>query len=147
MFFTNNLPDKIYLVNNDRVLQHRYVSHPNYHYRFFQIIVKGENKGILIATEVLRSSGISSFVVSDWLFSDQEIEKRRSLFISKLHPHNRHCETISFWEYGQTFNITDIFLGILRRKRVSLISIDFRIIGADKSAEFGDFRMGWSDNG
>jgi hypothetical protein len=128
-------------------LQHRYVMHPNHHYRFFQVIVKGVTRGVLITTKILRPSGVSSFVVSDWLFSDRKTEKRIALFISKLRSHNPESETISFWDFGATFKLTKLYLGIIRHKKISLISKDSRTTSADKVAEFGDFRMGWSDNG
>lgn len=141
------LQDKIYLVRSPQILQHRYTMHPNHHYRFFQVSVKGVTKGVLIATEVLRPSGVSSLVVSDWLFSDQKIEKRIALLISKLRSHNQESETISFWDFGVPSKITKFSLGIILHKRVSVISKDFRTTGAVNSTEFGDFRMGWSDNG
>jgi len=141
------LPDKIYLVRSPQILQHRYTMHPNHHYRFFQVSVKGVIKGVLIATEVLRPSGVSSFVVSDWLFSDRKIEKRIALLISKLRSHNQESETISFWDFGVPSKMTKLYLGIIMHKKISVISKDSRITSANKSAEFGDFRMGWSDNG
>jgi hypothetical protein len=146
-YSTEYLPDKIYLVRNPQILQHRYAMHPSYRYRFFQVTVKGETKGVLIATEVLRPSGVSSFVVSDWLFSDRKVEKKLALFISKLRSHTKECGTISFWDFGVPSKMTKLYLGIIMHKRVSVISKDSRITSANKSAEFGDFRMGWSDNG
>jgi len=140
-------PDKIYLARTSEILNHQYLMHPSHIYRFFQVNVKGLRKGVLITTEVLRSSGVSSFVVSDWLFLDQKVEKRLALFISKLRSYNQNSETISFWELGGPTKITKLFLGIIMHKKVSLISKDFRITDPDKSAEFGDFRIGWSDNG
>ena len=146
-YCTEYLSNKIYLVRNPQVLQHRYVMYPNHHYRFFQVIVKGVTRGVLITTEILRPSGVSSFVVSDWLFSDRKIEKRIALFVSKLRSHNTNSETISFWDFGAPSKMTKLCLGIIRHKKISLISKDSRTTSADKSAEFGDFRMGWSDNG
>lgn len=146
-YSSEHVPDKIYLVRNSQILQHRYAMHPNHQYRFFQVSVKGETKGVLITTEVLRPSGVSSFVVSDWLFSDQKVEKRLALFISKLRSYNQNSETISFWELGGPTKMTKLFLGIMMHKKISLISKDFRITDSDKCEEFGDFRIGWSDNG
>ena len=141
------LQNRIYLVRSPQILQHRYTMHPNHHYRFFQVSVKGVTKGVLITTEVLRSSGVSSFVVSDWLFSDRKIEKRIALLISKLRSHNQESETISFWDFGVPSKITKFYLGIILHKKVSVISKDSRTTSAVNSTEFGDFRMGWSDNG
>jgi len=146
-YSTAHVPDKIYLVRNSQILNHRYLMHPSHIYRFFQVNVKGLRKGVLITTEVLRSSGVSSFVVSDWLFLDQKVEKRLALFISKLRSYNQNSETISFWELGGPGKVTKLFLGVVKHKKVSLIGKDFRITESDKSPEFGDFRIGWSDNG
>ena len=90
---------------------------------------------------------MSSFVVSDWLFSDRKTEKRIALLISKLRSHNQESETISFWDFGVPSKITKFYLGVILHKRVSVISKDSRTTGAVNSTEFGDFRMGWSDNG
>lgn len=145
--FADYKPNKMYLINNYQVLQHRYILHPNHTYRFFQVKVRGDNKGVLITTEILRSSGVSSFVVSDWLFSDEKIQKSLSLFISKLRSHNRNSETISFWEFGRPWRLKQILLGIITRQTVSVISKDFRHSNLGKESEFGDFHIGWSDNG
>ena len=134
-------------MNNYQVLYHRYILHPNHTYRFFQVNVKSANEGVLIATEILRSSGVSSFVVSDWLFSDERIQKSLSLFISKLRSYNRNSETISFWEFGRPGKLKQLLLGIITRKTVSVISKDFRNSNLGKESEFGDFHIGWSDNG
>ncbi|MDP1852183.1 MAG: hypothetical protein Q8K48_07190 [Candidatus Planktophila sp.] len=147
IYVTEHNPNKIYLVNNYQVLYHRYVLHPNQKYRFFQVTVKGAKRGVFISTEVLRSSGVSSFVVSDWLFSDEKIQRSLSLFISKLRSYNRNTETISFWEHGRPANVKQLSLGIFPRKRVSVISKDFRNSDSDNASEFGDFHIGWSDNG
>jgi hypothetical protein len=40
-----------------------------------------------------------------------------------------------------------LLLGIFKRKNISLISRDFREASAHRVSEFGDFRIGWSDNG
>ena len=142
-----NVPDKIYLARTSEILNHRYLMHPSHIYRFFQVTVKGQKKGVLITTEFPRATGVSSFVVSDWLFSDRKVEKRIALFISKLRSHNKESEIISFWDIGGPTKIAKLFLGIIVRRKVSLISKDFRSMSAGKSAEFGDFHMGWSDNG
>lgn len=140
-------PDKVYLENNFRFLLHRYVNHPNYMYRYFQIVVKDEIKGTLITTEVIRVSGVSSFLVSDWIVLDKKIEKRISLFISKLRSYNVGSETISFWDCGKSIKMTELFLGIFKRRNISVISKDFRKSNLNGASEFGDFHMGWSDNG
>ena len=145
--FAEFKPNKMYLLNNYQVLYHRYILHPNHTYRFFQVNVKGTNKGVLIAAEILRSSGVSSFVVSDWLFSDEKIQKNLSLFISKLRSYNRNSETISFWEFGRPRKLKQLLLGIITRKTVSVISKDFRNSDLNRETEFGDFHIGWSDNG
>ena len=145
--FAEYKENKVYLMNNYQFLYHRYILHPNHTYRFFQVNVKGANKGVLIATEILRSSGVSSFVVSDWLFSDEKIQKSLSLFISKLSSYNRNSETISFWEFGRSGRLKQLLLGIITRKKVSVISMDFRNSNLSKVSEFGDFHIGWSDNG
>ena len=142
-----NEQDKIYLARTSEILNHRYLMHPSHIYRFFQVTVKGQKKGVLITTEFPRATGVSSFVVSDWLFSDRKVEKRIALFISKLRSHNKESEIISFWDIGGPTKIAKLFLGIIVRRKVSLISKDFRSMSAGKSAEFGDFHMGWSDNG
>jgi hypothetical protein len=90
---------------------------------------------------------VTTFVVSDWLFLDQKVEKRLVLFISMLRPHILKAETVSFWERGGYSKITKLFLGIIKHKKVSLISKDFRDIHGVKQSEFGSFPMGWSDNG
>lgn len=147
MTISKHKTNRIYLVNNYQVLYHRYVSHPNHKYRFFQINVKGFNKGVLISTDVLRPSGVNSFVVSDWLFSDEKTQKRLPLFISKLRSYNQKSETISFWELGQSMKVTNLFLGIITRKKISVIAKDYRVSDAGYAPEFGDFHIGWSDNG
>lgn len=140
-------PDKIVLVNNPEVLKHRYIMHPSHSYRFFQIDIGGVHKGVLVTYEVIRSSGVSSFVISDWLISDTRIEKRLSLFISKLSSFNKQSETISFWKHGSPAKGSNFLLGIIKRKNISVISKDFRNTDLLKPSEFGDFRIGWSDNG
>jgi len=144
---TQGRPDKVFLVSNPEILKHRYTNHPSHQYRYFQIDIAGVKKGVLITCEVVRSSGLSSFVVSDWLVSDKRIEKRISLFISKLGSYSKKSETISFWEHGRPTKATNLLLGIFKRKNISLISKDFREASAHRVSEFGDFRIGWSDNG
>lgn len=139
--------NKVYLVQDSGSLQHRYTMHPNHLYQYFQVSIKGINKGVLITTLVRRPSGARTCVVSDWLFSDQKVEKRLSLFISKLRPYVPTAETISFWELGGYSRITKLLLGIIEYKKVSLISNDLRGIYSNKKSEFGKFPMGWSDNG
>ena len=146
-FKTNSYTDKVHLVRDAQILQHRYVMHPSYRYQYFQVTIKGINKGILITTIVRRSTGVTTFVVSDWLFSDQKVEKRLVLFISMLRPHILKAETVSFWERGGYSKITKLSLGIIKHKKISLISRDFRDIHGVKESEFGSFPMGWSDNG
>ena len=140
-------PGKVFLVNNTEVLKHRYVNHPSHQYRYFQIEIGGVKKGVLITCEVIRSSGLRSFVVSDWLISDKRIEKRLSLFISKLRSYSKQSETISFWEHGGSTRLTNLLLGVFKRRNISVISKDFRETSDFKLSEFGDFRIGWSDNG
>jgi hypothetical protein len=140
-------PNRMYLVNNYQVLYHRYILHPNHQYRFFQVNVKNLKKGVLITTEILRSSGVSSLVVSDWLFSDEKIEKSLFLFISKLRTYNHNSETISFWEFGRAGKLKQLLLGIITRKKISVISKDLRNSNSNEASQFGDFHIGWSDNG
>lgn len=147
IFFGEYKSNKMYLMNNYQVLYHRYILHPNHTYRFFQVNVKGANKGILITTEILRSSGVSSFVVSDWLLPDEKVQKSLSLLVSKLRSYNRNSETISFWEFGRPGKLRQLLLGIITRKKVSVISKDLRNSNLGKESEFGDFHIGWSDNG
>jgi hypothetical protein len=96
---------------------------------------------------VRRSSGVTTLVVSDWLFSDQKVEKRLALFIPKLLPHILNAETISFWEREGYSKMTKLLLGIIKHKKVSLISKDFRNLNGIEKSEFGNFPIGWSDNG
>jgi hypothetical protein len=146
-FKTNAYSDKVHLVRDKQILQHRYVLHPSHKYRYFQVKIKGVSKGILITTVVRRSSGVTTLVVSDWLFSDQKVEKRLALFISKLLPHILNAETISFWEREGYSKMTKLLLGIIKHKKVSLISKDFRNLSGIEKSEFGNFPIGWSDNG
>jgi hypothetical protein len=139
--------DKLYLLQNSQVLQHRYFMHPNYRYRYFQVTVNGANKGVLITSLILRPSGVRTAVVSDWFFSDRKIEKRRALFISKLRSHIHNAETISFWERDGYSRVTKLLLGILKHRKVSLIVKDLTGINNEKPHEFGRFPIGWSDNG
>ena len=146
-FKTNTYSDKIHLVRDTQILRHRYVLHPSHKYRYFQVTVKGVNIGTLITTVICRSSGVTTFVVSDWLFLDRKVEKRVALFISKLLPHILKAETISFWEREGYSKITKLLLGIIKHKEVSLISKDFRNLKGIEKSEFGSFPIGWSDNG
>jgi hypothetical protein len=139
--------DGIYLKRTPEILKHRYVKHPSYNYRFFQIAVKDVVKGVLITCEVVRSSGVSSHVVSDWLISDKRIEKKITFFISKLRLFSQNSEIISFWDFGGPSKLTKFFHGIIVRQKISLISRDFINSSGQNVAEFGDFHMGWSDNG
>lgn len=139
--------DKVYLLRNKNVLEHRFLMHPSLKYRYFQVTVKGVYKGIMIATSVHRSSGVSSLVVSDWLFTDRKVEKRLALFVSKLRPYLTSEETISFWESEGYSWISKLFLGIMKHKKLSLIGKDLRDVHDSKSVEFGKFPIGWSDNG
>jgi len=139
--------DKIYLKRTPEILKHRYVNHPSYNYRFFQIAVKDVVKGVLITCEVIRSSGVSSLVVSDWLISDKIIEKKITFFISQLRSFSQKSETISFWDFDGPSKLAKFFHGIIVRKKISLISKAFLESSGQDVAEFGDFHMGWSDNG
>jgi hypothetical protein len=139
--------DGIYLKRTPEILKHRYVKHPSYNYRFFQIAVKDVVKGVLITCEVVRSSGVSSHVVSDWLISDKRIEKKITFFISKLRSFSQNSEIISFWDFGGPSKLAKFFHGIIVRQKISLISRDFIKSSGQNVAEFGDFHMGWSDNG
>jgi hypothetical protein len=84
-FYQNNPKSgKIYIENSYSILRHRYVEHPNYEYRFFQVSVKGIGVGVIVTTEILRPSGTLSFVISDGFFSEEEMKKYIELFISKM---------------------------------------------------------------
>jgi hypothetical protein len=139
--------DKLSLVRSPEILEHRYLAHPNHNYRFFKLLVKDQNQGLLITTEILRSNGIRSFVVSDWLISDRKIEKRLPLLLPSLLPHIHNSEIISFWEFEGYSKLTKFVFGTLKYSTVSLISKDTRLKKAPQISEFENFRMGWSDNG
>jgi len=152
-FCKNNMPTanmeqrKIFLVRSAEILEHRYVRHPNYNYRFFQVTIKGVVKGVFITTQIHRSSGVNSLVVSDWIFKEEKVEKRVALFISSLKSYYKDSEVISFWEFKGLSKPMKFFLGIFTRKRVSLIARDYRDSHSSPSTEFGNFCIGWSDNG
>lgn len=140
-------PDKLSLAISTEILDHRYLAHPNHNYRFFKVIVKNQNRGVLITTEILRSNGIRSFVVSDWLISDRKVEKRLPLVLPLLLPYIRDSEIISFWEFEGYGKLTKFVVGTLKYSTVSLISKDNRLKNSVQISEFESFRMGWSDNG
>jgi hypothetical protein len=139
--------DKLSLVRSPEILEHRYLAHPSYNYRFFKLLVNDQNQGVLITTEILRTNGIRSFVVSDWLISDRKIEKRLPLLLPLLLPHIRDSEIISFWEFEGYSKLKKLVVGTLKYSTVSLISKDNRLKKTAQISEFESFRMGWSDNG
>lgn len=139
--------DKLSLVRTTEMLEHRYVTHPNHVYRFFRVKIKDQNQGVLITTEILRSNGIRSFVVSDWLISDHKVEKRLPLLLPSLLRYVGDSEVITFWEQGGYNKVTKFLIGTLKYSTVSLISKDNRCTNSSQIGEFEGFRMGWSDNG
>ena len=144
---TESKPAKLYLVQESSVFKHRYLMHPNHKYRFFGIKIKGVINGVLITTEIYRASGVRTLVVSDWLFSDPKVRKRLAIFVSKLRSHTQESEVVSYWEYGGYSRLSKLFLGIIAHKNVSVIGKDCRASDSGMKVQFGDFRMGWSDNG
>ena len=147
-FYQNSpVSGKIYLENSYSILRHRYVEHPNYDYRFFLVSVKDDDVGVIVTTEILRPSGTLSFVISDWFFSEEGMNRNIELFISKMRKYNNSAATISFWNLGRHNSFRNFLLGIYPRRKVDVISKDFRDSIHPRNSDFGDFHIGWSDNG
>lgn len=146
--FSSGLKQNVVCLGRTKeILEHRYVSHPNHVYRFFKIKIKDKDKGVLITTEILRSNGFRSFVVSDWLISDRKVERRLSLILPSLLRYVGGSEVITYWEQGGYNKVSKFLIGTFKYGRVSLISMDNRFSDSSQVIEFENFRMGWSDNG
>lgn len=134
------------LINNQYILN-RYINHPTLKYSFYRVSSKSNDLGYVIATEIVRASGIRTMVISDWITIKPEFTKRFHLVLGCLRGYSGEAQTISLWQSGRTPKLNLLFSGIFSAKQVSIVgkSLDDQISTRDFA--FSDFHFGWSDNG
>ena len=134
------------IVNKDYVL-HRYVNHPTLSYTYFQINSKRGVIGYLIATRVVRASGVKTLVISDWIEVQPEFRKKFNLVIGYLRKFSMDSQTISLWKNNKTSKHHLLLSGIFSTKEISIVGKSLSKEIPSENYLFLDFRFGWSDNG
>lgn len=140
-------PDQLEMFIDNQYVLNRYIEHPSLKYSFYRVSSRRGTLGYVIATEIVRASGIRTFVISDWITLKPEFAKKFNLIIGSLRAFSRKAQTISLWQIG-TIPRYNLFLsGIFSTKSVSIVgkSLDDQTPTSDFI--FSDFRFGWSDNG
>lgn len=134
------LIDKEYILN-------RYITHPSLHYLYFKVTSKKGLLGYIIATEIVRASGIKTLVISDWIIFEPAFVKMFNPILGSLRSFARDTQTISLWQSNKTPWINFFISGIFSVKPISIVgkSLDEEI--PTKDFTFSDFHFGWSDNG
>ena len=133
-------------IDNEYVLN-RYIEHPTLKYSFYRVSSRKSTLGFVIATEIVRASGIRTLVISDWITLKPEFTKKFNLIIGSLRVFSRKAQTISLWQIGRIPRYNYFLSGIFSTKSVSIVgkSLDDQTPTSDFI--FSDFRFGWSDNG
>lgn len=133
-------------IDSDYILN-RYINHPTLKYSFYRVKSKSSNLGYVIATEIVRASGIRTMVISDWITIDPEFEEKFQVILGCLRGYSGNAQTISLWQSGRTPKFNLLLSGVFSAKQVSIVgkSLDDQI--ATKDFTFSDFHFGWSDNG
>ena len=134
------------IVNKDYVL-HRYVNHPTLNYTYFQINSRRGVIGYLIATRVVRASGVKTLVISDWIEVQPEFRKKFNLVIGYLRKFSMDSQTISLWKSDKTSKYNLFLSGIFNTKEISIVGKSLIKEIPSENYLFFDFRFGWSDNG
>ena len=133
-------------VDRDYVL-HRYVNHPTLRYTYFQVISRRGVIGYLIATRLVRASGVKTLVISDWIEVQPEFRKKFNLIIGYLRKFSMDSQTISLWKSNKTSRYNLFLSGIFSTKEISIVGKSLIKEIPSENYLFFDFRFGWSDNG
>ena len=133
-------------IDTDYIL-HRYINHPTMEYSFYRVGTKEKVFGYVIATEIVRASGIRTLVISDWVTFNTEFTKKFPLILGCMRNFSRNAETISLWQSGRTPKYNLLLSGLFSGKRVSIVGKSLEDQTFTRELTFSDFRFGWSDNG
>jgi hypothetical protein len=116
-------------------------------YSFYRVGTKEKVFGYVIATEIVRASGIRTLVISDWVTFNTEFTKKFPLILGCMRNFSRNAETISLWQSGRTPKYNLLLSGLFSGKRVSIVGKSLEDQTFTRELTFSDFRFGWSDNG
>ena len=138
----------LYFEQNLSFYQHRYDRHPSHQYRYFELVGKGKVIGWLVCTQIKRSSGRETLVISDWIAFDETFKGHLPNFISLVAPKYPDAEMISVWASNELTKRSRWYrFGFFSVKEISIIERCIEIENPQPVEEFADFRIGWSDNG
>jgi hypothetical protein len=149
----NNSPidlknDKFLKLKVDEVfIKHRYGEHPTMEYSFYKIKCKNKDVGFIVGAEVIRPSGIKTFIVSDWISWNPKFEDNFEIILGSLRSFIGEAETISLWGKSKTAKHELLASGMFSNKKVSIVGKSLNKKFPQNEMEFLDFRFGWSDNG
>lgn len=140
-------PDQLEMSIDNQYVLNRYIEHPLLKYSFYRVSSRQGTVGYVIATEIVRASGIRTFVISDWITLKPEFGKKFNLIIGSLRAFSGKAQTISLWQIGKIPRYNLLLSGIFSTKSISIVgkSLDDQTPTSDFI--FSDFRFGWSDNG
>ena len=133
-------------IDTDYIL-HRYKNHPALEYSFYRVGTKEKVFGYVIATEIVRASGIRTLVISDWVTCNVEFTKRFHLILGCIRNYAGKAETISLWQSGRTPKYNLLLSGLFSGKKVTIVGKSLDDKASTSDLTFSDFRFGWSDNG
>lgn len=150
-FFSIKFPeqkeDELQIDFSKEYLQHRYVDNPTTKYVFFKIVVKDKTMGVVIASEVVRASGMKTMVLSDWKLCDMNLERSLGVIFGSIRSFANDSQTISLWQKSKTSRIKFLTSGFFSTKPMSIVGKSLVEAGPSKGYTFNDFHFGWSDNG
>lgn len=140
-------PNQLEMLIDNEYVFNRYIDHASLIYSFYRVSSRQGAIGFVIATEIVRASGIRTFVISDWITLKPEFAKKFNLIIGSLRVFSGRAQTISLWQIGKIPRYNLFLSGIFSTKTVSIVgkSLDDQTPTSDFI--FSDFRFGWSDNG
>ncbi len=128
--------------------EHRYLRHPSYNYRYFQVTAKKELIGWVICTHLRRQSGRETLVISDWVGFSDSFGKFLPNYVSLIVPLFKGLDSVTVWvAKTATAPFRWRRLGFLGTKNVSIIERCLTNTNSEQVQEFANFRIGWSDNG
>lgn len=140
--------DAFYFCQNLEFYEHRYLRHPTYRYRYFEIRTKKDLVGWIICTQIKRQSGRETLVISDWIGLTENFERNLPNYISMTVPHFENLDSVTVWTAKTSASgFHWLRFGFLGTKDVSIIEKCMVTENARQVREFADFRIGWSDNG
>lgn len=140
-------PNQLEMFIDNKYVLNRYIGHPSLQYSFYRVSSRQGILGFVIATEIVRASGIRTLVISDWITLKPEFTKKFNLIMGSLRAFARKAQTISLWQTGRIPRHNLLLSGIFSMKSVSIVGKSLDDQTPTSEFIFSDFRFGWSDNG